>query len=63
MRTFASCLKFMKQGIYILFATLLLVSCSDFQKALKSEDVAKKLHEFISNEKESSPWAQQAATM
>jgi len=42
MRTFASCLKFMKQGIYILFATLLLVSCSDFQKALKSEDVAKK---------------------
>ena len=29
----------------------------------KAEDVAKKLHEFISNEKESSPWAQQAATM
>ncbi len=32
----------MKQGIYKLFATLLIVSCSDFHKALKSEDVAKK---------------------
>lgn len=42
MRSFASCLKFMKQAFYILFATILLVSCNDFQKALKSEDVAKK---------------------
>lgn len=42
MHTFASCLKFMKQVIYILFAVILLVSCSDFQKALKSEDIAKK---------------------
>ena len=42
MCTFASCLKFMKRGIYILFIAILLVSCSDFQKALKSEDVAVK---------------------
>lgn len=42
MRTFASCLKFMKQAIYILLATISLVSCSDFQKALRSEDVSKK---------------------
>lgn len=42
MHTFASCLKFMKQATYILFAAILLVSCSDFQKALKSEDIAQK---------------------
>lgn len=42
MRTFASCLKFMKQGIYILFIAVLLTSCSDFQRALKSEDVSEK---------------------
>ncbi|GAB4158465.1 MAG: outer membrane protein assembly factor BamD [Winogradskyella sp.] len=32
----------MKQATYILFAAILLVSCSDFQKALKSEDIAQK---------------------
>ena len=42
MHTFAHCLKFMKKGLYILFATILLVSCSDFQKTLRSEDSAAK---------------------
>lgn len=42
MRTFASCLKFMKKGLYILFIAILLVSCNDFQKTLRSEDVAAK---------------------
>jgi outer membrane protein assembly factor BamD len=32
----------MKQGFYITLVALFLVSCSDFQKALKSEDVAEK---------------------
>ncbi|MCT4628652.1 outer membrane protein assembly factor BamD [Winogradskyella sp.] len=32
----------MKQGIYILFIAILLTSCSDFQRALKSEDVSEK---------------------
>ncbi|WP_179345298.1 outer membrane protein assembly factor BamD [Winogradskyella ursingii] len=32
----------MKKGIYILLVSILLVSCSDFQKALKSEDNAEK---------------------
>ncbi|MEO1032528.1 MAG: outer membrane protein assembly factor BamD [Bacteroidota bacterium] len=32
----------MKRGLYIVLLTVLLVSCSDFQKALKSEDVAEK---------------------
>lgn len=44
MRTFATCLKFMKQGLYILFIAIVLVSCSDFQKTLKSEDVAAKFN-------------------
>ncbi|EDP69884.1 TPR repeat protein [Flavobacteriales bacterium ALC-1] len=42
MRTFASCLKFMNRGLYILLTCILLVSCSDFQKTLKSEDVSEK---------------------
>ena len=42
MRTFASCLKFMKRGLYILFIAILMVSCSDFQKTLRSEDTAAK---------------------
>ncbi|WP_299117247.1 outer membrane protein assembly factor BamD [uncultured Winogradskyella sp.] len=32
----------MKRGLYILFITTVLVSCSDFQKALRSEDVGEK---------------------
>ncbi|WP_299526082.1 outer membrane protein assembly factor BamD [Winogradskyella sp.] len=32
----------MKRGLYILLVALVLVSCSDFQKALKSEDIAEK---------------------
>lgn len=32
----------MKRGLYILLLAVLLVSCSDFQKALKSEDIAEK---------------------
>ena len=42
MHTFASCLKFMKRGLYILFTAIILVSCSDFQKTLRSDDVAEK---------------------
>jgi len=42
MRTFATCLKSMKKGVYILFIAILLVSCSDFQKTLRSEDTAEK---------------------
>jgi outer membrane protein assembly factor BamD len=32
----------MKRGLYILLISILFVSCSDFQKALKSEDIAEK---------------------
>lgn len=32
----------MKNTLYILFISLLFISCSDFQKALKSEDIAAK---------------------
>lgn len=32
----------MKQGLYILLISILFMSCSDFQKALKSEDTAEK---------------------
>jgi len=32
----------MKKGVYILFIAILLVSCSDFQKTLRSEDTAEK---------------------
>ncbi|NRD23408.1 outer membrane protein assembly factor BamD [Winogradskyella litoriviva] len=42
MLTFASCLKFMKKGLYILLLSILFVSCSDFQKTLKSDDTAAK---------------------
>ncbi len=42
MLTFAFCLKFMKRGLYILLVSVLLISCSDFQKTLKSEDTAAK---------------------
>ena len=42
MRTFASCLKFMKRGLYILLISVLFISCSDFQKTLKSEDIGEK---------------------
>jgi len=42
MLTFAFCLKFMKRGLYILLISILFISCSDFQKTLKSEDTAKK---------------------
>lgn len=42
MRNFAYCIKFMKKSIYTLLVSILLISCSDFQKALKSEDTAEK---------------------
>lgn len=42
MFTFASCLKFMNRGLYILLISILFISCSDFQKTLKSEDTAAK---------------------
>ena len=42
MHTFASCLKFMKKIIYILLIGLVFVSCSEYQKILKSEDTALK---------------------
>ncbi len=42
MFTFAFCLKFMKRGLYILLISILFISCSDFQKTLKSEDTAAK---------------------
>jgi len=42
MLTFASCLKFMKRGLYILLISILFISCTDFQKTLKSEDIAEK---------------------
>ncbi|WP_202913863.1 outer membrane protein assembly factor BamD [Winogradskyella ouciana] len=32
----------MKRGLYILFTAIILVSCSDFQKTLRSDDVAEK---------------------
>lgn len=41
-RTFATCFLFMKNFVYILLLTLVLSSCSEFQKALKSEDTATK---------------------
>lgn len=42
MLTFATCLKFMNRGLYILLISILFISCSDFQKTLKSEDTASK---------------------
>jgi outer membrane protein assembly factor BamD len=51
---FASCLKFMNRGLYILLISILFISCSDFQKALKSEDIAEKFKvgtEFFEAEK------------
>ena len=41
-RTFASCFLIMKNIVYILLMTLVFSSCSEFQKALKSEDTATK---------------------
>ena len=42
MRNFAICLKFMKKAFYILAISIVFISCSDFQKTLRSEDVAEK---------------------
>ncbi len=42
MLNFASCLKFMKKYFYILVLIFGLSSCSEFQKALKSESIADK---------------------
>ncbi len=42
MLTFASCLKSMKRLIYIFIIAITFSSCSEFQKAIKSEDVALK---------------------
>jgi len=42
MPTFASCLKFMKRLIYIFIIALTFGSCSEYQKAIKSEDIAVK---------------------
>ncbi len=42
MLIFASCLKFMKRLIYILIIAIAFSSCSEYQKALKSDDTAAK---------------------
>jgi outer membrane protein assembly factor BamD len=42
MFTFAICLKFMKRALAIVFIAILMISCSDYQKALKSESTAEK---------------------
>ncbi len=42
MFTFASCLKSMKRLIYIFIIALTFSSCSEYQKAIKSEDIAVK---------------------
>lgn len=42
MLTFASCLKFMKRGLYILLISITFISCSKFQRTLKSDDTAAK---------------------
>ena len=42
MLTFAFCLKFMKRGLYILLIGITFISCSKFQKTLKSDDTAAK---------------------
>ncbi len=42
MHTFAHCFKFMRRAFYILLSVLVLTSCNDFQKAMKSEDTALK---------------------
>lgn len=42
MHTFAHCFKLMKKLVYILLAVLVFNSCSDFQKVMKSEDIALK---------------------
>ncbi len=42
MCNFALCFKFMRKTLYILLISALLVSCSEFQKALKSEDTGEK---------------------
>jgi len=42
MFTFASCLKSMKRLIYIFIIALTFGSCSEYQKAIKSEDIAVK---------------------
>lgn len=42
MRTFAHCFKFMRKIVYILLSVLVLTSCNDFQKAMKSDDIALK---------------------
>jgi outer membrane protein assembly factor BamD len=43
MRTFATCFLFMKKIVYILLLAITLSSCSEYQKALKSEDVKTKV--------------------
>lgn len=42
MHTFANCFTFMKKALYILLSILLFTSCSDFQKAFKSDDISLK---------------------
>lgn len=42
MLTFAFCLKFMKRGLYILLISIIFISCSKFQRTLKSDDTAAK---------------------
>lgn len=43
MRTFATCFLFMKKIIYILLLAITVSACSEYQKALKSEDVKTKV--------------------
>lgn len=55
MFTFAHCLLFMKRGIYILLVSILFISCSDFQKTLKSDDTAAK-YEMATDLYEAEKW-------
>lgn len=42
MRNFAPCFKKMKHYVYLFLVTLILSSCSEYQKVLKNEDIAAK---------------------
>lgn len=54
MHTFAPCSNTMKKALYVLFIGYILTSCSEFQKALKSDDISEKFKvatQLFENEK------------